>query len=1094
MSKNLTRKGIAFGAAAALGATVFAGTPAFASVNDAAVSLVPSTGTEYSIVQDNVFDLKSDVSVGAVAGSGNLSFLVTDPSEKIAFDYDEDSTNGLTDTRLSLTDLAALNKVVTLAVTALGASATAVDTMTLTDKDGGDDIFAGLTVGDVVEIGSAAGTGTLTSLNGKAVVTALTDADSDGTATVVTIQAATSLTAAANDGDFSAGTFAELTSADALDSRAAILAQTTLGHAAVSGLTAPTRAADKSFVVATGDDDSANSDVLRLVSTAAAGTAVTATVTAWIDENGDGDIDGTEDSSSTRTINFVPWTSAGAALNFEQPVAGLTTFNATVTFDAAINASQITAGRLELGLGRIAPSGSLLSASAGTTVTSGAFTATADTVSWNSTTKKWELGTISAGVASGVEQSYGGAVDISGSYTVLATHTADLDTFTVTAASGTPFAHLAAGDFVKFTTGFDIGSSITATTANETYTVLAATGTTLKFAVNTDLAADITAANTDVTAGIFNVLKFSTARTYASQIILDNAVYGSVAYKTVGAAAVDAAPTTALTRSANAFVGTAGSQSHVRLKATAVQLVASLKKDGKAVGSGVAATVRVTRDSLHADSTITVGGKTLTSTTTAGYVEYEATTNADGKIVIDIANNKGDESDGVTVTVTSSGLASVAHAIDWDVNDYTKYDFTESSAVVNSIKSITKGSAYTLNWNIADEFGVGPAEDWQVKVSYTFLGASQTEVVKFVPFSSGKASLAITDASTAAGSYTVAAVAQKRNTSTGNYEDIDPDNSYFANASTYAFNTTVVVRDLVAASAISLTATSNSGASASLEADDFTSVDYRYNRNQDNTAYDNTEYYTFSGVATDANGAGLPGASVTVSAKGFAFVAGDVSAIDSITVIADASGNYSVKGVSHKAGTYKVTATSGSATKTADATVDNSTTDTDIASVSITALDKIGAGYTAAVKVVVLDKWGNAVKNANAITLTHVGPGYLSAYPSAVSATDGATTFVLISAGARGIANFTVTAAAGSATTDDVTATKSILVGVSAKITKPKKGATATVKYASGATIKVVRGSKSVTKVATSDSQKVTLKSGTGTVSVYVNGVKVASK
>jgi protocatechuate 3,4-dioxygenase beta subunit len=704
------------------------------------------------------------------------------------------------------------------------------------------------------------------------------------------------------------------------------------------------------------------------------------------------------------------------------------------------------------------------------------------------------LGTISAGVASGVTKSYAPIANVSSAtaatLVVTGAATPALDTF-VLADSDSPYAAYAVGDVLKVGTAITTSGS---TIPVGNYTVTAASAGSISFTGDTSVA---TATSANSTAGAISVEKFGTARTYAAQIVLDDAVYGSVSYKTVGAAAVDAAPTTALTRSANAFVGTAGSQSHVRLKATAVQVVASLKKDGLAVGSGVAATVRVTRDSLHADSTITVGGKTLTSTTTAGYVEYEATTNASGKIVIDIANNKGDESDGVTVTVTSSGLASVGHAIDWDVNDYTKYDFTESSAVANSIKAITKGSAYTLNWNIADEFGAGPAEDWQVKVTYTFLGASQTQAVKFVPFASGKASLAITDASTAAGSYTVAAVAQKRNTSSGNYEDVDPNNSYFASSSDYTFNTTVVVRDVVEAKALTLTATSNAGTSASIEADDFTAVDYRFNRNQDNTAYDNTEYYTLSGVVTDANGAGLPGASVTVSAEGFAFVAGDVSAVGSITVIADASGNYSVKGVSHKAGTYKATAVAGAFSKTADVTVDNSTTAADIKSVTITALDKIAAGYTAAVKVTVLDKWGNAVKDANAITLTHVGPGYLSAYPTAVSATDGSTTFVLISAGAKGIATFTVKAAAGTTTTDDVTVSKSILVGITASVSAGSKKANVVVKSATGASVTVVSGTKSVTKIATSESFKVSLTKltkGKKTVKVYVNDILVSSK
>jgi hypothetical protein len=49
MSKNLTRKGIAFGALVALSASVIAGTPVNAAglADKTFVSLVPNTGTEY---------------------------------------------------------------------------------------------------------------------------------------------------------------------------------------------------------------------------------------------------------------------------------------------------------------------------------------------------------------------------------------------------------------------------------------------------------------------------------------------------------------------------------------------------------------------------------------------------------------------------------------------------------------------------------------------------------------------------------------------------------------------------------------------------------------------------------------------------------------------------------------------------------------------------------------------------------------------------------------------------------------------------------------------------------------------------------------
>ena len=79
MSKNLTRKGLAFGAIVALGSSLIAGTPANAvGLDTGAVSLAPSTGTEYSVLLGQSFSLKSN-SASSVTGTGkNLKFYVAD--------------------------------------------------------------------------------------------------------------------------------------------------------------------------------------------------------------------------------------------------------------------------------------------------------------------------------------------------------------------------------------------------------------------------------------------------------------------------------------------------------------------------------------------------------------------------------------------------------------------------------------------------------------------------------------------------------------------------------------------------------------------------------------------------------------------------------------------------------------------------------------------------------------------------------------------------------------------------------------------------------------------------------------------------------
>jgi hypothetical protein len=114
---------------------------------------------------------------------------------------------------------------------------------------------------------------------------------------------------------------------------------------------------------------------------------------------------------------------------------------------------------------------------------------------------------------------------------------------------------------------------------------------------------------------------------------------------------------------------------------------------------------------------------------------------------------------------------------------------------------------------------------------------------------------------------------------------------------------------------------------------------------------------------------------------------------------------------------------------------------------------------------------------------------------------------VLLGAGDTGAATTTVSydvdgGYASLATTPATSAaaiTKSVtsLIGVSATATAAKKAASIVVKNAAGLSITVVSGTKSVTKIATSDSYKVSLTkltAGKKTVKVYVEDILVLSK
>jgi hypothetical protein len=69
MSKNLTRKGLAFGAIVALGTSLFAGAPAQAAP---AITAAPTVGTGYTVLASDTFTLK-------VYGNTDFSFATTSP-------------------------------------------------------------------------------------------------------------------------------------------------------------------------------------------------------------------------------------------------------------------------------------------------------------------------------------------------------------------------------------------------------------------------------------------------------------------------------------------------------------------------------------------------------------------------------------------------------------------------------------------------------------------------------------------------------------------------------------------------------------------------------------------------------------------------------------------------------------------------------------------------------------------------------------------------------------------------------------------------------------------------------------------------------
>ena len=154
MSKNLTRKGLALGAVVALGATLLAGSPAFAA-NE--INVAPAAGTSYNIASGSQFTLATTFAPGYTPSAyAQLKYLVTTDANSTA----KFSTSKHNDAALATAVSGATAQAVSTTSSAVAGSADAAT--------------------DVSYLGLSAVTTTATS---TVSVTAFVDANNDGALT-----------------------------------------------------------------------------------------------------------------------------------------------------------------------------------------------------------------------------------------------------------------------------------------------------------------------------------------------------------------------------------------------------------------------------------------------------------------------------------------------------------------------------------------------------------------------------------------------------------------------------------------------------------------------------------------------------------------------------------------------------------------------------------------------------------------------------------------------------------------------------------------------------------------------------------------------
>ncbi len=554
-------------------------------------------------------------------------------------------------------------------------------------------------------------------------------------------------------------------------------------------------------------------------------------------------------------------------------------------------------------------------------------------------------------------------------------------------------------------------------------------------------------------ANSYSVTALGTAATATASARTINTNNGLVSNVLKSTDAVATAATTIATNTA-ATVRTNGSFT-AQVKATDISAGATSASTVAKSGVAVVATL-TTSATLSATAgsvvSITANGTTYNTAAALSAASIALTTDSNG--LASVALSTAGFVDGQTVTVTfkAQNLTSAVVATADDAT-YT----VVSKGVGSALRSIVEGGSTTFTYAVKDQYGVAFGSGGRLKfdVGYTVGATSYVNLVN------GEASITVTDTTASTDvDITVDATLQKQDAATGNWALLSPSvtatqQTVNVTATAVAFDTAPVAQSIALSTSVALTTSSVNN----------------------------------------------PGAAVTIASKGVTFIVGGVEYADTVTLFSAANGDVVVNALSNIAGEHTITYTAGADVKTAVVTVAAAAANSG-ATLSITAPTIIKSGRTLIVTAKLVDKYGNpvAVPNTNGTSpttsLSYEGPGFVTSAITQTLDASGVSTFrVLLGAGDTGAANvtFTYDADGTTATVAKVTKTATVLIGVSASVSKAATSKV-TVKNAEGLTVKVVRGTKSVTKVATSDSYKVSLKGGSGTVKVYVEGILVASK
>ena len=1031
MSKNMTRKGLAFGAGLSLIVSGIAGLPANAAgINDDSVSLLPTIGDEFDIIAGADLRLSANMATGVLGTGKYLKFHVADALGKTSVYYTGSTQHS--DVASAYTQEADDEKV-----TLTGLTSHLFKVGDEVEISGADDNF--LNTAANVAIGQTTGTpasdgvaqittvtasgipqtGDVFSLTISGTTASFTAADNDTLAAV-----ATGLAAAINASGLSATVTAAATSGGALtvtadadntaftaslavtewinvanvnESRVTITDKTADSITFVGGAISvdtgtvtddvtvkmlSSTPEDGAYIFDTKSDTNGTDKTIQLSSTDQNVTQ-TVIVTAWVDSNNDDDIDTTEYASPARTVRFLASTAITPTVTFDPISVGDSTVVAKVTTTPALNGAQLSTSSA------YQPVGSLTSAAAALKVE---FTRPGTSevelsasTSYSDVTKQWTATSINMNAAA---WSIADATDRSStSYSitdnvVLMTVNGDHglsagDRVVITGSSVTRLLSPTSGA-TQYSTVLSTPSTTTFTYAELTSASVAATGADVATTATTGGAVASVDVDTDADTKILR--DYAVAGSYTAQVQLyrfdasltdELTDIGTKLSSTVGASVASSettAPTFAGVGTSTVSVGD-GSAAAVKTGTTAANFVLSVfDEDGDAIGAGVA--VRVTTTTVTTAGVITVNGtKRITGSS------FVTETDANGQVALAVTNTSGAADEAIVLDASVQGVSATQFTATWADASYSIYDTADTSTTsANRNRAVADGGSYTFNLRVLDQWNA-PLDGATHRL---LVAATQNGVVastQTVALNAGAASVTVADAGQD-GDTSVSVIVQKLVagvwTSQTTNSDVYAD---WAGAGSGDL-ANVVLKYYDQTDAITLNADGASlpsGTLSELDANVTTvalkAADTRFSNEAPNT-YPATTKAVVGGKVTNANtGVAKSGAVVTVSAPGVLFNNGGVWAIGSIDVLSN-DGTFSVDAYSRVAGETKVTVTHGAVSK--DVTVDfNAVGTVDGYTIELSAPSSVPAGSTFRVQGQIKDVNGNGVPLLTAGTGTN---------------------------------------------------------------------------------------------------------------------------